>query len=109
MRTHLLFIALVLGPALAGCDPASDGNRASTTSAAKAPTKAECDARGGKLVRAKVGMVCALPAKDAGKRCTDSSACEGLCLASGQCSPYESNFGCNDVLDGGKKVTICID
>ncbi len=105
MRTYLFIIVL----ALAGCDPDNGSGQAPTKAATKAPTKTECDALNGKLVRAKVGMVCALPAKDAGKRCTDSSACEGLCLASGQCSPYESNFGCNDILDDGKKVTICID
>ena len=50
--------------------------------------------------------MCDLPATDAGKPCTDSSQCQGLCFASdtpstGTCSPRTLNFGCHDVMEDG--------
>jgi hypothetical protein len=58
--------------------------------------------------------MCDLPATDAGKPCTDSSQCQGLCLASdasstGTCSPRVLNFGCFDVIEDGVKMGLCID
>ena len=63
--------------------------------------------------RAQTDM-CDLPAIDAGKSCTDSSQCQGLCLASatpstGACSPRTVNFGCHDVMADGAQMGICID
>lgn len=52
---------------------------------------------------------CNMPASDAGKTCADSSGCEGLCLAKGECSPNTINFGCIPLLEKGEEVTICID
>jgi hypothetical protein len=58
--------------------------------------------------------MCDLPAADAGKPCTSSSQCQGLCLASdssstGTCSPRTLNFGCFDVMVDGVKMGLCID
>ena len=58
--------------------------------------------------------MCDMPAMDAGNSCTDSSQCQGLCLASetsstGTCSPRTVNFGCHDVMVDGAQMGICID
>ena len=58
--------------------------------------------------------ICDLPAADAGKPCTSSSQCQGLCLANdasstGTCSPRTLNFGCFDVIEDGSKMGLCID
>ena len=68
-----------------------------------------CEARGGKVVDSKMGGVCAMPTPDAGKSCTGSLQCEGLCLSDGTCSPHDQNFGCAEILEDGRIVTICID
>jgi len=58
--------------------------------------------------------MCDMPAMDAGNACTDSSQCQGLCMASetsstGTCSPRTVNFGCHDVMVDGAQMGICID
>ena len=58
--------------------------------------------------------MCDLPATDAGQPCTNSSQCQGLCLASdssstGTCSPRTLNFGCFEVVEDGAKMGLCID
>ena len=60
--------------------------------------------------------VCNLPTSDSGNSCTDVSQCEGTCLANadpaatmGQCSPYTLNFGCYDIMQGGERLTLCVD
>lgn len=58
--------------------------------------------------------MCNLPATDAGKPCTDSDQCQGLCLASdtsstGTCTPHTVNFGCYDIMEDGVQMAICID
>ncbi len=76
----------------------------------------DCKAQGGAWGpqgRLQMAM-CDLPASDAGKPCTDSSQCQGLCLVSdtssmGACSPRTVNFGCYDIMADGVKMTICID
>ena len=76
----------------------------------------DCLAQGG--VWGPQGMMqrdmCDLPAADAGKPCTGSDQCQGLCLASdasatGVCSPRVLNFGCFDVIEDGVKLGLCID
>ncbi len=54
---------------------------------------------------------CLQQTKDAGKRCTRQSQCDGYCLArSGTCAPIKPLLGCNDILqDNGVMVTLCID
>ncbi len=58
--------------------------------------------------------MCDLPTTDAGQPCTDSSQCEGMCLAGetpevGACSPTTLNFGCFPIMAGGQQLTICVD
>ncbi len=76
----------------------------------------DCLAQGG--VWGPQGMLqrdmCDLPAADAGKACTDSSQCQGLCMASdspavGACSPRVLNFGCFEVMADGEALGLCID
>lgn len=54
-------------------------------------------------------LMCNMPTKDAGKKCTDVSECTGTCLAPGVCSKKTINFGCMDIVEKGKTVSICID
>lgn len=74
-----------------------------------------CESRGGKYEIGGKAQVqfCNEKSKDEGKNCSDSSECDGLCLDAGsgvgKCSEYQTNFGCIDVVEGGKAVTICID
>jgi len=71
-------------------------------------TESECVAKGGAwtilgLPYPDKPKVCDLKATDAGAACSDSKACEGVCLAAestpvgtkatGRCSPYVRNFG----------------
>lgn len=72
-------------------------------------SEASCTAAGGTMLHAKIGQICSMPASDAGQACTSNSHCEGLCMSDGQCSPLNSNFGCHEVLENGKRATICID
>jgi len=58
--------------------------------------------------------MCDLPTTDAGLPCTDSSQCEGSCLASGTpsigtCSPNRLNFGCHNVMQDGMPIGLCVD
>lgn len=103
MKKAILFTTVLF---VAACQADTDG---STTISNNAHSEASCQAEGGTLMNAKVGPICSMPASDAGQSCTSSSQCVGLCMASGQCSEYESNFGCQDVLEDGAQVTICID
>ena len=63
---------------------------------------------------------CVYPSVDAGKRCTDSSQCEGTCQAKesakrgsrvvGRCSERVNTWGCeNMVIDGIASGLICAD
>jgi hypothetical protein len=79
-------------------------------------TQAECIAKGGSWTTLGLPMAdklrtCDLKATDSGKSCTDSSECQGICVAppsaqagsrvTGQCSVYLSNFGnIRQVTDG---------
>ncbi len=68
MNLRSLLVAI---PALAGCATIPPDQAA----------LAECVARGGHLVAfTQASAVCARPATDAGKSCTDSKQCQGLCL-----------------------------
>ena len=72
-----------------------------------------CEASGGQWVAAgETGaFYCASQTRDAGKRCSKKTQCQGVCLArSGTCSPITPLYGCNDVLEkDGRQVTLCID
>jgi len=74
--------------------------------------KAACADRGGRWGQGGGGgrFVCYTDTRDAGRSCTSSNDCEGLCLArSASCAPVTPLFGCNDVLTGGGQATICVD
>lgn len=100
MKKTALMIGLVV---MTACQPAPDSESSSVN------TEASCQAVGGRLMVAKIGPVCSMPAFDAGQTCSSSQQCGGLCMANGQCSTFESNFGCQEILEDGKPVTICID
>ena len=72
-----------------------------------------CETSGGQWVAAgETGaFYCASQTRDAGKRCSKKTQCQGVCLArSGTCSPITPLYGCNDVLEkDGRQVTLCID
>ncbi len=71
----------------------------------------ECVAAGGQMVIGLAGPQCARPEPDAGKRCSDSAECSGLCLAKTRtCSPVTPYFGCHEILGaGGAPAVICVD
>lgn len=71
--------------------------------------KGDCQAKGGMLVRGLGLPVCSMPTPDAGKICTDSSQCAGLCRAPGRCSAQTDEFGCVELLEDGKPMVICMD
>lgn len=62
--------------------------------------------------------VCDQKASDSGKQCTDSTQCEGVCVApqaaepgrqaGGQCSPYLLNFGTMTLVEKGivKRIAV---
>lgn len=86
-------------------------------------TEEECLAVGGNWIH--LGLPgtpkrCDLKAKDGGKSCTDSSQCQGECMApsgasegqkmNGACSDYILNFGCARRVENGKVgIEICAD
>ena len=85
---------------------------------------AECAARGGNWTT--LGLpypgkpkVCDLKATDSGKVCSDSSECQGSCVAPdsiasgakaiGTCSAYVSNFGNVKLVEHGKVVLLNVE
>jgi len=62
-----------------------------------------------------IGTFCNLKTSDAGKVCTDSGQCEGICFSknkaskSGKCSDTESVLGCVFEMTNGKSLEICFD
>ncbi|MBU2982931.1 hypothetical protein KO498_14020 [Lentibacter algarum] len=113
--------AVALLAVLAACqlvEPAGDedGIAASTrvadqSSGSPLLLEAQCKAAGGSMVIGLAGPQCARPQPDAGKACSDSKDCAGLCLAATRtCSPVTPFFGCHEVLmAGGKKAALCVD
>ncbi|WP_292052528.1 hypothetical protein [Brevundimonas sp. UBA5866] len=85
-----------------------------------------CAAQGGtfKPVGRAQTMRCVLNYSDAGKICSDSSQCQGDCLAEpattgsttagsathGRCAPTSDRFGCRtEIRNGVAQPTLCID
>jgi len=136
-----LFSAVVATGAyfLFGANPSTLVNDVSTTPTAR-PTKglidipkdkATCEAQGGKWGR--IGPSpresCNLPTSDAGKVCSDSSECEGGCVANlsradqdritrdkavietqGKCTPWRIVVGCMALVTDGKvRGILCVD
>lgn len=99
--------ALALLFLLAACQPGSEFPNGWLPKDAR-----QCLQSGGSVVNGKAGPACAMPMPDAGAACTDGSSCAGgLCLAAGggTCTAQTQNFGCIDVLEQGRKQTLCID
>lgn len=87
-------------------------------------TETECSARGGNWTMLGIPYpdkpkVCDLKAADAGKVCSDSSECQGACVApdgvadgievTGTCSAYVSNFGHLRMVEHGKVELLDVD
>jgi hypothetical protein len=87
-------------------------------------TEAECSARGGNWTT--LGLpypgkpkVCDLKTTDSGKVCSDSSECQGSCVApegiasslkaTGVCSAYISSFGSLKLVEHGKVVLLNVE
>ena len=87
-------------------------------------TEAECGARGGNWTT--LGLpypgkpkICDLKTTDSGKVCSDSSECQGSCVApdsvasglkaTGTCSSYVSNFGNLKLVVHGKVVLLNVE
>ncbi|WP_099827256.1 hypothetical protein [Oceaniglobus indicus] len=75
--------------------------------------QAACEKRDGRWAEGRKGggFVCYLETRDANRRCTAATDCEGLCLArSGTCAPIKPIFGCNEVLNAlGARTTLCVE
>lgn len=62
-----------------------------------------------------LGNCCNYRTTDAGNACTDSSQCEGSCIAEeisdteGQCSEWKTQFGCYNIFYDGKVAAVCFD
>lgn len=111
-----LFVVLGLLTALAACQ--KEVEPPNTGLAGYDPNlinnqRAICEEKGGRFGAGGFtgSFACYLETKDANKRCTASSDCEGLCLArSGTCSPVTPFFGCHEVLGRlGAPSTLCIE
>lgn len=71
-----------------------------------------CEARGGQYGQAGLlqSWVCIEPTSDAGKSCTTSSDCTGMCMADTMsCSAKSPMFGCYSIIEDGQRVELCID
>ncbi|MAC77795.1 MAG: hypothetical protein CML66_07000 [Rhodobacteraceae bacterium] len=73
--------------------------------------QAACAAKGGTVAIGLAGPACAMPQPDAGKACSSSADCAGVCLADTRtCSPVTPYFGCHELYEEGQpNVAICID
>ena len=119
LRVLVLIIVCLVVSACAGSRLA-----ATVEKPAVPQTAAECAARGGNWTTLGVPYpgkpkVCDLKASDSGKVCSDSSDCQGLCVApdsvasgakaNGTCSAYVSNFGNVKRVEHGKVVLLNVE
>lgn len=85
-------------------------------------TEADCKAAGGSMAQVGLpgtGARCDIKTNDAGKTCSDSDKCQGICMASknaalrakdtGTCSAYVAEYGCYKYIEDGIVDTICVD
>lgn len=83
-------------------------------------SESECTAAGGSWGR--VGLMgtlaCTQPSPTAGKECTDSEQCAGMCWSNGpagsqgkgMCQPTNMPFGCHSEMKGGVvQPALCAD
>jgi len=125
MKLILLSIFIAFG-LLSACTHVTTKKHISVAPVAKPvipQNESECLAKGGHW--ASIGLPgtparCDLKATDGGKACTDSSQCQGECMApdgasegrraDGICSEYILNFGCTRRIEGGRVgAEICAD
>lgn len=73
--------------------------------------KENCETQGGKFDKLGMAQIeqCNTKTSDFNNTCSDSSECSGVCLKGGKCSEWTINFGCIEIVEDGKDVTICID
>jgi len=72
--------------------------------------RAACTREGGQFMPRGTGFfACVHRTQDAGRQCTASSDCEGMCLArSRTCAPMQPLFGCQEVFTTvGRRETVC--
>jgi hypothetical protein len=119
LRVLVLIVASLVASACAG------PNLSATLAKPAIPqTAVECAARGGDWTTLGVPYpgkpkVCDLKATDSGKTCSDSSECEGSCVApdsvasgvkaSGTCSAYVADFGNVKRVEHGKVVLLNVE
>jgi hypothetical protein len=87
-------------------------------------TETECSAQGGNwttlgLPYPSKPKICDLKTTDSGKLCSDSTECQGSCVApegvassrkaTGACSAYVSNFGSLKLVEHGKIVLLNVE
>ncbi|WP_395333859.1 hypothetical protein WBP06_08740 [Novosphingobium sp. BL-8H] len=126
-----LWTVLAGALALAACAP-QDGPQPAVTPTSEAAgysrdmsaaDRAACEQSGGTVQRrGRMGMEqCVHRFADAGKTCSDTSQCEGKCVASagavspdkpgvGQCQADDKLYGCYaELRDGKAPAAICVD
>lgn len=100
---------------LCGCTPVSDSESIQAAEASGIDVKA-CRAAGGSIrpVCKRQVPACVTPYQDAGRRCTDSSQCDGRCILEidhepapdeqvwGRCEQDDDPCGCKIEVVGGK-------
>lgn len=104
--------ALALVTIAVGCRPYPDYDTPPLTNDERA-LAANCEVDGGQFERfgfsrAAICKMPELPARDAGKTCTDGSECEtGTCLAKTRsCAPLLHTMYCEPVLKKGKTLNV---
>jgi hypothetical protein len=128
-KKPLYFSLTILGVVLSGI---SSGGYAYKSNAIATPKdQASCQALGGRWGAIGIfpAKVCNLPTKDAGKVCSDSSECDGDCIAelskaqleqamrfratfhtNGKCTAWKMVLGCKPVVRNGTvKGLLCRD
>jgi hypothetical protein len=121
--TFLRVLVLIIAPlSVSAC--ANPRLAATVAKPAVPQTAAECSARGGNWTA--LGLpypgkpkVCDLKTTDSGKVCSDSSECQGSCLAPervmsgthavGTCSAHVSNFGNIRLVEHGKVESLDVE
>ncbi len=110
MMRGIAVIALLV---LAACYPDPFGR----SSVELRDEKRQCEADADTFMRGGISqaLMCFRETEDAGKACSRSTDCEGLCVLSdktdtGECAAETPQFGCIPMFDdNGDQVTICID
>jgi hypothetical protein len=114
----------LLALVLAACSSSGSTPAAGLAAADDQPDAASCQAHGGQLqALGRLQRVqCVVAYADAGKACSDSSQCSGLCLSSDDQTPAgqavggtcqrdaSENFGCRQPVEGGVAGAVrCVD